>query len=477
VPNPAAGGRPGALLFAGNSPGRTGSRTFDKIPKDAWGPRFGFAYKITDTTVLRGGYGIYYAGVTFGQGGTPIIGFQGNPTAPNLTNGIQPAFSLDDGFPRSAIRIPPFIDPAFANGTAPVAYPADGLKQPRYQNWSITFQRQIGKDMVVESSYIGNKGTRLPHNPQFLGPGYNMNNPSALSLGTALLQADINSPAARAAGIPIPYAGFTGNVAQALRPFPQYQAIEYRDVPVGNSRYNSIQTKLDKRFTDGLVFRAFYTWAQLKNNRAESGQRGGAGVQNPINTQAGEWGLSSDDVPHAVVFSGSYELPFGKNATGLKAKALKGWTINGIIRYDSGRPQIITINNDLAGLLFNTTKRPNRNQNVSGIGTFQDKFDPNRDRYFDRAGWSDPGPLQFGNAPSRDGTVRGFANRVEDVSIFKVTTFAERFKLRFEAQGGNVTNRVVFCDPNTNLSATQFGQTALQCNQPRSVQFGMKFEY
>ncbi|MEO8371452.1 MAG: TonB-dependent receptor [Candidatus Solibacter sp.] len=477
APNPGAGGRPGALIFAGTGPGRTGSRTFDDVPIDAFGPRFGFAYKVTNTTVVRGGYGIYYAGVTFGQGGTPILGFQGNPTAPNLTNGIQPAFKLDDGFPKNLITQPPFIDPTFANGTAPVGYPADGLKQPRYQNWSVTFQHQIGKDMVVDVSYIGNKGTRLPHNPQFLGPGYNMNDPKVLSLGTAVLQADINSATARNAGITPPYAGFTGNVAQALRPFPQFQAIEYRDVPIGASRYSSVQAKLDKHFNNGLLFRTFYTWSELHNNRAESGQRGGGGVQNPINTQAGEWGLSGDDVPHAFVFSGSYELPFGKNMKGFTGKLLKGWTINGIIRYESGRPQVITMTNDLGGLLFNTTKRPNKASSSGGVATFQDGFDPNRDSYFNKSVWTDPGPLQFGNAPSRDGDARGFSNHVEDVSIFKVTTFNDRYKLRFEAQGGNVTNRVVFCDPNTNYSSAQFGRTSLQCNQPRSVQFGMKFEY
>ncbi len=104
-------------------------------------------------------------------------------------------------------------------------------------------------------------------------------------------------------------------------------------------------------------------------------------------------------------------------------------------------------------------------------------FDPNKNSYFNKAAWSDPGPLQFGNAPARDGTVRGFRNYVEDVSIFKVTTFQERYRLRFEAQAGNVTNRVVLCDPNTNFSAGSFGTTSTQCNQPRSVQFSMKFEY
>jgi len=476
VPNAAAGGRPGALVFAGTGPGRTGSRTFDKIPIDAFGPRFGFAYKLNNLNVIRGGYGIYYAGVTFGQGSAPLIGFQSNPTAANLTNGLQPAFNLDQGFPSSAVRLPPFIDPTFANGTAPVGYPADGLVQPRYQNWSVTYQRQFGETAFLEAAYIGNKGTRLPHNPQFLGPGYNMNTPDVLKLGTAVLQSDINSPTARAAGITPPYPGFTGIVAQALRPFPQYQAIEYRDVPIGKSRYDSFQIKLDKRFSSGLQFRTFYVWAELFNNRADSGQRGGGGVQNPIDTQAGEWSIAGDNVKHSFVFTGTYELPFGKGSTGLMAKLLRGWTMNGILRYDAGRPQAISMNNDLAGLLFNTTKRPNRNTSSSGVAAF-DKFDPNRDRYFDRAGWTDPGPLQFGNAPSRDGDVRGFMNATEDVSFFKATKFGERYTVRLEVQGGNITNRTVFCDPATNWSASNFGQVSLQCNQPRSVQFGLKFLY
>src|SRR5262249_25226926 len=155
------------------------------------------------------------------------------------------------------------------------------------------------------------------HTPQFLGLGYNMNDPKILSLGAATLNSDINSPAARTAGITPPYPGFTGIVAQALRPYPQYQAIEYRDVPIGKSRYDSFQINVDKRFSSGLQFRTFYVRARLQNNRAESGQRGGGSVQNPLSSQAGEWGLSEDDVPNAFSFTTTYELPIGKGASGL----------------------------------------------------------------------------------------------------------------------------------------------------------------
>ena len=71
--------------------------------------------------------------------------------------------------------------------------------------------------MMVDVSYIGNHGSRLNHHWQTLGVDANMNSPSVLSLGTAVLQSDVNSDLARQAGIQSPYPGFTGNVAQALR--------------------------------------------------------------------------------------------------------------------------------------------------------------------------------------------------------------------------------------------------------------------
>jgi hypothetical protein len=467
------------LIFAGTGTGRSGQRTFEDPPRDAWGPRVGFAYRAGDKNAIRGGYGIYYSGVAFDQFvGQPTLGFQANLLAPNLTNGLQPAFYLDNGFPQSLVVRPPFIDPTFANGTAPIAVARDGLTLPRFQNWSVTYQRQLTDNMMLDVSYIGNRGSRLNHHWQTLGVDANMNDPSVLALGATVLNANINSPIAQAAGIVSPYAGFNGNVAQALRLYPQYQNIIWRGVPTGKSQYHAMEIVLERRFSRGLQARFGYTYSRLNNNGAESSQ-GDNGVNGAVQNPATplEWGLSADDTPHVVLLGFTWELPgSGTWTSGISRFALTGWNLSGILRYESGRPLNITMSNDLGGFLFNGQKRPNRVSGVDGVAA-SGNFDPNGGNYFNNAAWTDPGPLQFGNAPKRDGSVRSFPTYSEDLNLFKVFPLPGGQKIRFESMFGNIFNRTLFCDPNTNWSSSSFGTISTQCNQPRSIQFALRFDF
>jgi len=476
TPNPAAGNIPGALIFAGDGPGLSGRRKFEDNPKDAWGPRAGFAYRVSDKDALRGGYGIYYAHVAFDQFvGQPTTGFQANALAPNTTNGIQPAFHLDQGFPQDRIFQPPLINPSLQNGAGIIAVTPDGLTLPRFENWSVTYQRQLTANMMLDVSYIGNRGSRLNHHWERRGVGANMNDPSVLALGTPVLQSNINSPLARAANIPIPYPGFNGNVAQALRDFPQYQGIIWRGVPLGKSQYHGLQLTLERRFSKGFQARFGYTYSKLRNNGAESAQGDNGingGVQNPADPL--EWGLSADDTPHVFLTGFTWEVP--GPSSGLAGAVLGGWNVSGLLRYESGRPLNINMNNDLGGLLFNSQKRPNRVPGADPVAASGD-FDPFTDNYFNRTAWADPGPLAFGNAPKRDGEVRGFRYYGEDINIFKVFPLGGTRRLRFEAQFGNIFDRIVYCDPNQNWSSTAFGTVNNQCNTARSIQFGFRYDF
>ena len=481
TPNPGAGNRPGAVIFAGTGPGRTGSRTFEKPKWDAWGPRAGFSYRANDKTTIRGGYGMYYAGVGFSQfAGEPNVGFASNPVAPNVTNGMFPAFYLDAGFPTQNIRQPPFIDPTVANGGGVPAVSPDGETLPRFQNWSLTFERRLTKNMMLDVSYIGNKGTRLDHHAQRAGLDNNMNDPAVLALGAAVLGADINSPAAQAAGIKPPYPGFRGNVAQALRRYPQYQNIDWRGLPLGRSQYHALEVVLEQRLSRGLQYRVGYTYSKLKNNGAESGMGNegiNGGVQDPINWDQADYGLSLDDTPHVLLVGFTWDIAQGgsQSWTGAKKALLAGWNLSGILRYESGRPLRITMANNLGGLLFNTEKRPNRT-GTEAVAAGGD-FDPLTDNYFNKSAWQDPGPLQFGNAPRADGSVRGFRVYNEDLTMAKTFSLKGDLKMRFAASVGNIFNRTLFCAPNLNFSSPAFGRVSTQCNQARSVQFGLRLDY
>ena len=248
LPNPGAGNLLGAIRFLGDGPGRDNSReSFADTDYKAFGPRVGFAYQLTGRTVLRGGYGISY-----GQGNANaglrdsqkfIYGFNAAPSYASTDAGVTPAFNWDSGFPTNWPH-PPFINPTVQNGTNVTMIGADDGRPPYFQNYQFSVQQEFVAKTSLEAAYVGVKGTRLGNGLISI----NQVDPRYLSLGTLLTQS-VTSAAAQAAGIKIPYAGFTGSVAQALRPYPQYLNIVNNSNPNGNSTYNALQVKLTKRLT------------------------------------------------------------------------------------------------------------------------------------------------------------------------------------------------------------------------------------
>jgi Carboxypeptidase regulatory-like domain len=477
VPNPAAGGRPGALIYAGDGPGRTGRRRLTNgISYNNWGPRIGLAWQPKHHMVIRTGYGISYypTGAQGGGNAKPqSFGFTATPTFFSQDVGLTPAFYWDNGFPQNYDR-PPFIDPGFGVG-GPTSYWNENAKEPTYrQDWNFGTQYQLAENLLLDIAYVGAKSTRLSTGV------FNLNQVDSkyLSLGNLLTQ-PIDDPAVVAAGFAPPYPGFSGSLAQALRPFPQYSGIgTTNSANMGNSTYNSLQMKVEKRFSNGLFLLSSYTWSKTLTD-ASSALSGffSTSARDQYNRRL-EKALAFSDVPSRLVVAFNYELPIGPgkphaNVTGVAGKILGGWQINGIMSYQSGTPISAGVNNNLP--LFNDRNLPNV---VPGVNPKFDtsNFDPAQDLYLNVKAFAEPAPFTYGNAASIL-NVRTFPSYNEDFGIMKRTVIHEDMNIEFRFEMFNAFNRHIFGAPSSNVSDPfSFGKIT-SASGGRQGQFALKFNF
>ena len=479
IPNPEAGGRLGALSKPGVCQGCTGLNTIADTHFKNFAPRFGFAYAVNSKTVVRGGYGIVYGlGGANDLGQTRIKtnflnGSSGNFAAISQDAGVTPGYgSWDRPFPLPGVE--PFRPGIGNNQSVNYAGRWQGAA-PYIQNWTVGVEREVPGSVLVTVSYVGNKGLRLPSNLENL----NQVDPKYLSLG-ATLQKDINSPEARAAGIPLPYPGFTGSVAQALRPFPQYTGITSNFQETGVTRYDALQATVQRRFSQGLEFLVSYTASrQLSNTNSGFGTFNGAAV-NTFNRKA-EYGLAPSDIPHTLAVSGLYELPIGTgkrflNKSGAAGRLIGGWQLGWVTRYQSGTPIGVGAGNVLP--IFGGGNRPNLVPNVDPQ-LKKSGFDPAKDKLINIAAFSQPADFTFGNAPRVLGNLRNFSYFNENVNVSKYFRMTESINVQFRAEFFNVFNRVIFGGANTSYSPTNaaFGTVGGQGNTPRQGQLALKFNF
>jgi hypothetical protein len=485
-PNPAVNNYPGALVFAGEGPGREGTSTLFPGYYSAIAPRVSVAYSVNDATVVRAGVGRSFGRVTVTQSSSHFAGFIGQYVFSSADAGVTPAFYLDQGLP--AYPLPPLIDPTFSNNNDVDWFNGQAAARPAtYDNWTISLQREVRRSMSVELEYNGVYGSQLQAG--LLNPNQvpmSVVNELIARFGPAgtvsLLNSQITSPAAVAAGIVPPYPNFTDpnvqrsrTVAQALRPYPQYLAVNVQSGggdKTGRSHYHAGVVKVNQRMTGGLSLQASYTYAKLMT---DADSFSGSGRAMDAARPELEWSVGRFDQTHSIKINAVYALPFGEGrrwlTSGIANQIAGGWRIALIQAYSSGFPIAVTTNAPLN--IFNGTNRPNVTGQPWRAPTAGEEFNPLVDRFLNRAAFVQP-VGELGNAPRVNGDVRRPWNLNENISIAKSIKATDAIDIDVRIEAFNVFNRVVWGAPNTDFSSNNFGLINSQGNTPRQMQIGLK---
>ena len=430
IPNPSYNPLNGIIQGGSNSPygNAVAHGQLDNVA-----PRVGFTLDVfgNGTTAVRGGYGLYF----FSQIGNPSK-FATSQNPPNVytTTISNPAFAN----PGNGV-------PSFSSSPNPLqAYQAEG-RSPYTEQYSFDVQQQLRRGLVLDMGYYGNHGVHLFSN-------IDLNQPVA---GAYIGKTSIAAGGVTAANTP---------ALNVLRPYPGWSSISYSSLQFF-SKYNSLQTSLKARLSDGATMTLNYTWSKaLTNSRTPQDN----------NNLASEYGPTGNDRRHVFNASFVYRLPFYRNQETLVGKIAGGFQVSGIVAYGSGQYQTATIGAvDPGGLGLLTGPAGARPDQVSNPNT-----NPPRSftRWFNTASFipTPAGQYRAGNA--RVANILGPGYGVWNLTVTKNIRLAENSNFQLRAEAFNVFNHTNFNGISTAVSATNYGQVTSTA-EPRTMQLAAKYTF
>jgi hypothetical protein len=516
----------GGLLF----PGVGGAdRGVYNTPKKNFMPRVGFAYKLTEKTVVRGGYGIFFGFLGQRRGDVNQIGF-GTNTQLNVTtnNGVAFIETLSNPFQSGLSVVRGAADGAQTFLGQGITFFNQNPLSPYNQRYELSFQRELPYGWVGEVAYVGNRGTHIE-------VGRNLNVIPQRFLSTSPVRDDVRNNYLTANNvIPNPFvtvnpdgtrtqllpsnaiSDLRGNFIQRqrlLRPFPQFDAVN-TTTNEGYSWYHSLQVNMNKRFSKGYTLGMNYTYSKFM--QATEFMNG----DDPLPTEV----ISDADRPHRFSLSGIYELPFGKgrkffaDSNKVASYVISGWQISTVYQFQSGAPLgfgNVIYNGNIGDIALSGDQRsPQRWFNNTGFVAARTSNSSLASAIFRNAAgqpvWLDfndpckvsynpvtcPGtPLTNPQGFNRDAAfqlvnnVRTFPLRFSflrtdqinniDFSLIKKTEILENTNVEFRAELLNAFNHVLFPGPVTGATDSAFGTIvpSTQANYSRRVQLTLKLTF
>ena len=488
-------------------------------------PRVGFAYQITDKTVVRGGAGTFItpSTVRFQDGVNGPVIQRTNTIVTSVDNNRTFFTDMSNPFPTGVENFPgrdPSYQRVLLGGTARQFY-RDEEGYPGYSHqWNVALQHQFKNNLSMELTYTGLDGNHLPNsvNVNQLGREYIDRAASDTTIcsltnnqiipqdqpGFVSAQRDTCYGAYLRQQVPNPFVGVIREGALStptvqrqllLAPFPHYVSASHPGYS-GSSRYHALAFRAEKRIGAGGVVSGHYTLAKNMTDVETLTDWLEGGSSAPVagyqtNNLKDEWALSSFDVRHRVVVNFVVDLPFGEGrrfgagAPGIAGKLISGWSVNGVTTIQSGFPLSFTATPNLIGSGYGLRPNVDPNCDKSVDGSASDRLD----RWFNTACFTVPNAAvstspqarwRLGNAPRVDPDLRGHYMHNWNFALTKTTPIQGRVNLMLRAEAFNLFNRAQFGMPNTQVTTaaqSNLGRVTTQSNQPRLIQLAFKLTF
>lgn len=468
----------GGLMYAGLD----GNPTHQWNPPAAkLGPRVGFAYSLNASTVIRGGFAVFWApyAIPSGTGAseTGTYGYTAVTDVEASIDGITPSESTaSNPFPHGILDPVGNANGRLQNIGGDVYFNDQHRDSPYIKKWSLDLQREIGRGVALKVGYVGSEGTNLPIGGTF-DSVVNINQlaDNNLSLGDQLNERHRNPFFGD-----VRFGSFaeeqTLPLGQLLRPFPHFRNVYARHVSAGKSMYHGLRFELERRFARAWGARLNYTHTRHRDNIYEANtlleSLTSAVYNTPDECSAGkcpvlesDYSLSRLHAPHLMNLNFMYQ-------TSGDSKLLSGWSVSMATILRSGFPLVITQNENPLSAYGFSHQRP---QSVEIGGGGDPARDPNQ--YVTARAVVPTDGLQLSQAPHTTEAVRSPALVNWDVALEKGVAIRENINLSLRFEFINIFNQVNWRGPRTVYGSDTFGSIPGTRGFPRTFQMLTKLVF